>query len=186
MPINHNGHIATCVANAHAHRLRHTHVHIHVHIPTHSCRHSITLYENCCIPCGVMEFTVHVSPLFPLLFLFLSLSHPISFVLLYHFVSLCVALLSMSANDSVSRVFQFFATFARREKSFRPKCWEKFLRLRLCQTAEKSQENQQLRFPLLGHGERVFSSGKFRLIIAIIYCHSKAKPENSATNCWAH
>lgn len=82
--------------------------------------------------------------------------------------------------------FNFSQLLRAVRKVLSPKCWEKFLRLRLCQTAEKSQENQQLRFPLLAHGERVFSSGKFRLIIAIIYCHSKAKPENSATNCWAH
>lgn len=77
LPINHNGHIATCVANAHAHSLRHTHTHTKSHIQTNTRAHPHTLlqtlHENCCIPCGVVGFTVHVflspfsTPLLPLL-----------------------------------------------------------------------------------------------------------------------
>lgn len=128
LPINHNGHIATCVANAHAHSLRHTLTHTKSHTQANTRAHPHTLLQTLCSHC--MTIAAYLAALWgslcmclflPSLPLFSLFFRPISLVLLYHFVSLCVALLSMPANDSVSRVFQFFATFARREKSFASK-----------------------------------------------------------------
>lgn len=118
LPINHNGHIATCVANAHAHGLKHTHTHAYSHT------RSLALPENCCIPCGVMAlaapFSLSLSPSF-------AASHPtlsLRALSLLRFVShyyRCLLMIQLAA------FFNFRNFCARREKSFASKKgWEKF------------------------------------------------------------
>lgn len=124
LPINHNGHIATCVANAHAHGLKHTHTHTHTETHTHSHTRSFALPENCCIPCGVMAlaapFSLSLSPSF-------AASHPtlsLRALSLLRFVShyyRCLLMIQLAA------FFNFRNFCARREKSFASKKgWEKF------------------------------------------------------------